>query len=110
MFLRRLGPDPHANSYKTPCLMGCQDIFELECGDFALIGKNITAEAVGKLSSFAGCGPDEAVIRIPRRTLVLGEGRHPGRPVGPLDKRACRGIILGNGNRSMDCAKRVLLP
>jgi hypothetical protein len=49
MFLRRLGPDPHAHGAQTPCLQGCPDVFELETGDFAVIGRDITAEALGKL-------------------------------------------------------------
>ena len=34
VFLRRLGPDPHAKGAKTPSLEGCPDIFELDGGDF----------------------------------------------------------------------------
>jgi hypothetical protein len=71
VFLRRLGPDPHADGRKTFAASGCPDIFELEGGDFAVIGSDITAEAADKLPVSAGCGPDEKIVRIPRRTLVL---------------------------------------
>jgi len=70
MFKRRLGPDPHAGGAKTAGLKGCPDIFELETGDFAVIGRDITPEASGQLPSGASCGPEERIIVIPRRTLV----------------------------------------
>ena len=76
-FLRRIGPDPHANGAMTYALRGCPDILELENGDFAIIGSDITAEAIGKLPPTAGCGPDERIIRIPRKTLVLAKGDIP---------------------------------
>jgi hypothetical protein len=77
MFLRRLGPNPHEGGAKTPCLEGCPDIFELTSGDFAIIGRNITAEAVAQLPADAGCGPDEAIVWIPRRTLIHAKGDIP---------------------------------
>lgn len=70
MFLRRLGPDPHENGASTPALMNCPDIFELQGGDFAVIGINITEEAKPQLPESASCGPDERIVRIPRRILV----------------------------------------
>ena len=42
MFLRRIGPDPHANGQQTPQLVGCPDILELDNGDSAIIGADIT--------------------------------------------------------------------
>jgi hypothetical protein len=42
VFLRRIGPDPHVNGNQTPALRGCPDIFELESGDFAIIGIDMT--------------------------------------------------------------------
>ena len=70
MFLRRLGPDPHAGGAKSAAGSGCPDIFELETGDFAIIGINITERAKPKLPSSAGCGDDEAIVLVPRKTLV----------------------------------------
>ena len=67
-FLRRLGPDPHANGALTPCLRGCPDILELDSGDFAIIGKDITEQAVAHLPASAGCGPDERIIWIQVQT------------------------------------------
>ena len=72
-FLRRLGPDPHAGGLHTIGLRGCPDIFELASGDFAIIGIDITGAAVPKLPSSAGCGPDERIVLVPRKTLVLAK-------------------------------------
>ena len=69
-FLRRIGPDPHANGQKTPALENCPDIWELEDGDFAIIGIDMTKEARHRLPATAGCGPDERIVRVPRRILV----------------------------------------
>lgn len=77
-FLRRLGPDPHANGAQTAALKGCPDIFELTNGDFAIIGSDIT-ELAAKLPSSASCGPDERMIRVPRKTLVLARPDIPER-------------------------------
>ena len=75
-FLRRLGPDPHAHGAQTPALRGCPDIFELEGGDFAIIGADIT-DCAGHLPADASCGPDERIVRIPRSTLVLAKAEIP---------------------------------
>lgn len=69
-FLRRLGPDPHANGFQTPALDGCPDLWELNDGDFAIIGIDITEEALQHLPITAGCGSDERIVRVPRRILV----------------------------------------
>ena len=71
--MKRLGPDPHANGAMTIALRGCPDIFELESGDFAVIGIDITDAAAPKLPPTAGCGPDERIVRIPRKTLTLAK-------------------------------------
>jgi hypothetical protein len=73
MFTRRLGPDPHAGGTKTPALQGCPDILEYEGGDFAVIGKDVTASALPNLPPTVSCGPDERIVRIPRKTLVLAK-------------------------------------
>ena len=76
VFIRRLGQDPHANGAQTECLRGCPDIWELEDGDFAVIGKDIT-EFARKLPASASCGPDERMVRLPRRILVGARGDIP---------------------------------
>lgn len=77
MFLNRLGPDPHADGQQTPALQGCPDIWQLATGDFAVIGVDITASARDKLPPTAGCGPDERIVQIPRKTLVLAKPHIP---------------------------------
>lgn len=69
-FLRRLGPDPHEGGRKTAGCDGCPDIWELDNGDFAIIGIEMTAEMKSKLPPTASCGPDERIVRVPRRILV----------------------------------------
>jgi hypothetical protein len=71
--IRRLGPDPHANGAMTFALNGCPDILELESGDFAVIGVDITADALTHLPPTIGCGPDEQIVMIPRKTLTLAK-------------------------------------
>lgn len=70
MFKRRLGPDPHADGNATPNTPGCPDIWELESGEFAVIGKDVTASLGSRLPLTASCGPDERVVLLPRGTLV----------------------------------------
>jgi hypothetical protein len=79
MFLKRLGPDPHANGVKSAGCDGCPDIWELENGDFAIIGIDITAIAVAKLPPTAGCGPDERIVHLPRNILVNAKRDIPDR-------------------------------
>jgi len=79
MIKRRLGPDPHANGAKSAGCQGCPDIMELDSGDFAIIGADITAEVQGKLPPTFGCGPDERVVRVPRKTLILAKPDIPDR-------------------------------
>jgi hypothetical protein len=74
MFLRRLGHDPHATC--AGCC-DCPDLWELDNGDFAIIGTDITDVAKTKLPPTAGCGPDERIVRIPRNLLVSAKSDIP---------------------------------
>lgn len=78
-FLRRIGPDPHANGQQTPALQNCPDIWELADGDFAIIGIDITDQAQTVMPPSAGCGPDERVVRVPRRILVDAKADIPAK-------------------------------
>jgi hypothetical protein len=78
-FIRRLGPDPHANGAQTVALNGCPDIFELSTGDFAIIGIDITDSSINQLPPTAGCGPDERIVLVPRKTLVFAKSDIPSR-------------------------------
>jgi hypothetical protein len=77
MPLRRIGPDPHAGGAQTPALAGCPDIFELENGDFAIVGRDVTSTVKGELPPGATCGPDERIISIPRKTLISAKRHIP---------------------------------
>jgi len=77
MFKRRLGSDPHAAGAQTRALQGCPDLFELDTGDFAVIGIDITERAKAHLPPTATCGPDERIVLIPRQTLVLARADIP---------------------------------
>ena len=79
MFLKRLGPDPHANGAKSVGCDGCPDIWELDNGDFAVIGIDITEAARLKLPPSTGCGPDERIVRLPRDLLVNAKRDIPDR-------------------------------
>ncbi len=71
MFKKRLGADPHVLlGPKTPAIEGCPDIWELENGDFAVIGLTATSTLQEHLPDTAGCGPDENIVVIPRKTLI----------------------------------------
>ena len=72
-FLRRLGPDPHANGAATVALNGCPDLWELEDGDIAVIGIDITGVCASKLPATAGCGPDERIVRLPRGVILAAK-------------------------------------
>lgn len=70
MFTRSL---LHSSSDRAiPCSggHGCPDILEMDTGDFAVIGTDITAAAAGKLPTGSGCGPDERIVQVPRGTLA----------------------------------------
>jgi hypothetical protein len=61
----------------TIALQGCPDIFELASGDFAIIGIDITEASAKHLPPSAGCGPDERIVLVPRKTLVLAKSDIP---------------------------------
>ena len=76
MFIRRLGSSATA---VLPCSggNGCPDILELDSGDFAVIGTDITTHAINRLPVGSGCGDGERVVQIPCRLLVAARGDIP---------------------------------
>lgn len=76
-FKRRLGADPHADGRLTPFVSNCPDIWELESGDFAIIGRDDTDRLAGHLPQTASCGPDERIVIIPRQTLLRAKADIP---------------------------------
>jgi hypothetical protein len=69
MFAKRIGQPPQANGVPCAGCHACPDIWELDDGDFAIIGSDMTHEAA-RLPPDAGCAPHERIVRIPRRLLV----------------------------------------
>ena len=80
VFRRRLGPSPRAGEASCAGCSDCPDIWELESGDFAVIGMDITSMAKASLPSSAGCGPNERVVLLPRKLLVNARRDIPERP------------------------------
>lgn len=70
MFKRRIGPIPNSTSGSSGA-NGCPDIWELENGDFAIIGFQASAEIISTLPESASIEGDEAMIVVPR-AVVLG--------------------------------------
>lgn len=70
MFLRRIGSNYQAKGAQCSGTGGCPDIWELDTGDFAIIGTDITTTAIAELPPSAGCSADERIVRLPRRLLV----------------------------------------
>lgn len=74
-FKKRIGQDPHtlpeaiANG-GSAALEGCPDVWELDNGDFAVIGVRKTNELKSILPETAGCGPDEEIVLVPRYILT----------------------------------------
>lgn len=74
MFKRSLGID------KTLLCVGgkkCPQILEMDNGDFAVVGTDITPLAAHNLPPEAGCGPLERVVQIPRSLLVRARNDIP---------------------------------
>lgn len=85
MNLHRLIPTPAPQS-PLPCAGGhrCPDLFQLDSGDIAVIGLDITEAAEPHLPSGSGCGPGERIVRIPRALLQAAlahlQSPHPSDP------------------------------
>lgn len=77
MFKRRIGLDPHGEASITPALSGCPDIWELDDGDFAIIGFNKTKKLKSHLPPSASCGSDEGIVVIPRDLLIAAKSYLP---------------------------------
>lgn len=76
MFVRRLGPTERSTSPTCYSSYACPDIWELENGDFAVIGVDMTEHA-SKLPPTAGCAPNERMVRIPRNLLIHAKPHIP---------------------------------
>ena len=74
--IRRLGIAP-AQREQSCAVTNCPDLFELENGDFAVIGFEQTVKLTAKLPSDAGCGPGESIVVIPREVLIQARQHIP---------------------------------
>lgn len=71
MFKKRIGPHPHADGTNNSTgKVGCPDVWELNSGDFAVIGIDRTSELAPHLPADASCGSDERIVVVDRRILV----------------------------------------
>ncbi|MBC2906844.1 hypothetical protein [Streptomyces cupreus] len=66
--VRRLGATPRERGSASG--QTCPDIFELEDGDFAVIGTDVTEELDGKLPPDAGRAEYERIVVVTRETLL----------------------------------------
>lgn len=69
MFKRRIGPVPNATTGSSGA-NGCPDVWELDNGDFAVIGFRATPALLASLPADAGIEPDEALVVVPRAVLL----------------------------------------
>ena len=70
MFKKRIGTPPHKDGTNSHGKVGCPDIWELESGDYAVIGIDKTSELAPHLPQDASCGPDERIVLVDRRIFV----------------------------------------
>ncbi|MFI1562361.1 hypothetical protein ACH4ZX_04710 [Streptomyces sp. NPDC020490] len=66
--VRRIGAPPSARGSLSG--QSCPDIFELSDGNYAVIGREATAELEGQLPEDATRADDERIVVISRETLV----------------------------------------
>ncbi len=76
MFKRRIGLSLGCSRHDCPS-NGCPDIWELESGDFAVIGVEKTKVLLEHLPPTAGCARDERIVVLPRRVLVAAKAQIP---------------------------------
>jgi hypothetical protein len=74
MFIKRLG-----GNKQNLCEGGyhCPQILEMENHDFAVVGTDITDEAIPAMPPGAGVGPKERVIRVPRQVFIAARAEIP---------------------------------
>ena len=77
MFLRQLGINQQTQALQCVGGYNCPAVLELDSGDWAIIGEDITAAAVGQLPAGSGCGPSERIVRVPRELLIRARADIP---------------------------------
>ncbi|MFI1827153.1 hypothetical protein ACH41E_12020 [Streptomyces sp. NPDC020412] len=68
-FTRRLGKSPQELGV-TAGGPECPEIWELENGDFAVIGRDLTTSLGARLPNGVSISRDERLVVIPRSTLI----------------------------------------
>lgn len=76
-FKRRIGASPQALGVTTDS-PDCPDIWELENGDIAIIGRDLTAPLASRLPGGVSIGSDERLVVIPRKMIVAAKADIPG--------------------------------
>ena len=71
-FLRRLGKSSHELG-QTSGADTCPDIWELDNGDIAVIGQDLTSEYETRLPTDVSIAPGERLVIIPRRTITAAK-------------------------------------
>ena len=71
-FLRRLGKSSHELG-QTSGNASCPDIWELDNGDVAVIGQDLTAEYAARLPEGVSIDPGERLVIIPRKTVLAAK-------------------------------------
>ncbi|MFD5748193.1 hypothetical protein [Streptomyces sp. NPDC127033] len=70
--VRRLGKSP-AELGTTGGEQGCPDVWELENGDIAVVGRDLTDSYLTRLPPGLAVAADERIVVIPRRTAVAAK-------------------------------------
>ncbi|MET9794822.1 hypothetical protein [Nocardiopsis alba] len=73
---RRLGRSP-VELGNTDKVSGCPDIWELDNGDIAVIGRDLTDAYTERLPAGAVIAKDERLVVIPRNTLISAKADIP---------------------------------
>ena len=74
MFIKRLG-----GNGANLCEGGhrCPQILEMTDGAFAVVGMDITDEAIPAMPPGPGVGPKERIIRVPRQVFIAARAEIP---------------------------------
>lgn len=75
-FRRRLGKSA-LELGATDDNLTCPDIWELDNGDFAVIGRDLTASYTDRLPSGVSVGADERLVVLPRAMLIAAREEIP---------------------------------
>ena len=76
MFVKRVGPTPIPGTSGSGGANGCPDIWELESGDFAVIGF-VRRDVEDHLPAEASIDINEALVVVPREVLAFAKKNLP---------------------------------